>query len=132
MRPVGIIYVVSRIFMMLVNFYQFIRKQIYYLWNYKKLFVPKNIKKQRLQICYACEFYKPVAKIWNLKMSQCQNCGCIIENKVKFTAAECPKQFWGEFVPYFTSAHSKNDAQNQNMDVALENRINTRVSLIEY
>lgn len=132
MRPVGIAYIGLRIFLILINFYQFIKKQIYYLWNYKKLFVPKNIKKQRLEICYGCEFYNEVVQVWNLKLSQCQNCGCIIENKVKFTASECPNKFWLEYVPCLTSPIDENDAQNRNMEVAFENRINTRVSLIEY
>ena len=56
----------------------------------KPLFVPKNIEKERLDICNACEYYME-------KYKRCKMCGCFMEAKTKFSTSECPDGRWSKF-----------------------------------
>ena len=51
------------------------------------LLVPKEIKKARIDICRECNRFDEDRHL-------CRECGCFLVNKVKFTAARCPLNYW--------------------------------------
>ena len=46
-----------------------------------------EIVKSRLEICKACEYFRP-------KTETCRKCGCFMKLKVKLPAAVCPLGKW--------------------------------------
>ena len=51
------------------------------------LLVPPEIKKARIDICRDCNRFDP-------DRMKCNECGCFLVNKVKFSAAHCPLRLW--------------------------------------
>ena len=51
------------------------------------LLVPKEVKKARIDICRDCNRFDP-------DRMKCNECGCFLVNKVKFSAAHCPLRLW--------------------------------------
>tara|TARA_S200002703_G_scaffold159582_1_gene173575 strand:- start:221 stop:481 length:261 start_codon:yes stop_codon:yes gene_type:complete len=49
--------------------------------------VPNSVQKERLKICSECPYFVK-------KSSRCNQCGCYMKVKTKFSAAECPIQKW--------------------------------------
>ena len=52
-----------------------------------EIFVSKEEKSQRFQICTECEFFEKSSY-------RCQKCGCDMKKKVQFTVASCPIKKW--------------------------------------
>lgn len=51
------------------------------------LMVTDSVQKERLKICFECPYFVK-------KSSRCNQCGCYMKVKTKFSAAECPIQKW--------------------------------------
>lgn len=51
------------------------------------LMVPNEVKKARIDICRDCNRFDP-------DRMKCNECGCFLVNKVKFSAAHCPLDLW--------------------------------------
>ena len=51
------------------------------------VFVSDEIIQTRLGICNECSHF-------NIHSKQCNLCGCFMEHKTKFKAAECPMNMW--------------------------------------
>ena len=51
------------------------------------LIVPDEVKKARIDICRDCNRFDP-------NRMKCNECGCFLVNKVKFSAAHCPLRLW--------------------------------------
>ena len=49
--------------------------------------VTNSVQKERLKICSECPYFVK-------KSSRCNQCGCYMKVKTKFSAAECPIQKW--------------------------------------
>lgn len=45
----------------------------------------KNLKKERNNICQACEF---------INNGLCKKCGCIVESKIIYKESRCPLEKW--------------------------------------
>lgn len=48
---------------------------------FRKLFVTKEVREERLAICRSCE---------NHKLGICVLCGCVVKAKVSVASTECP------------------------------------------
>ena len=51
------------------------------------LMVPEEVKKARIDICRDFNRFDPDRHL-------CNECGCFLVNKVKFSAAHCPLNLW--------------------------------------
>ena len=51
------------------------------------LMVPNEVKKARIDICRDSNRFDP-------DRMKCNECGCFLVNKVKFSAAHCPLDLW--------------------------------------
>jgi hypothetical protein len=47
--------------------------------------VPEEVKKERLDICNSCEYYKE---------NRCTQCGCYMNIKTEWAEQECPLKKW--------------------------------------
>ena len=47
--------------------------------------VPEEVKKERLDICNSCEFYRD---------NRCTQCGCFMTIKAEWAEQECPLKKW--------------------------------------
>ena len=47
--------------------------------------VPEEVKKERLDICSSCEYYKD---------NRCAQCGCFMSIKTEWAEQECPLKKW--------------------------------------
>lgn len=56
-------------------------------WLKKNLNVPAEVARQRLDICHACEEFRPVSRL-------CKVCHCFMPGKVHINMANCPKGKW--------------------------------------
>ena len=52
-----------------------------------QIFASDLEKKRRYDLCQACEHFQSDEK-------RCKKCGCYMEHKVTFTAAQCPVNKW--------------------------------------
>jgi hypothetical protein len=73
--------------------------------NSGTLFVPQDVKQERLNICYDCEHYDPDQK-------RCKQCGCFLEHKTKFATGSCPINKWEKFEDATTSEIVQNNVNN--------------------
>jgi hypothetical protein len=53
----------------------------------KSLLMKEEIRKERLQICDGCEYFKK-------ELNMCKKCGCNMKLKTKLYAAKCPIDKW--------------------------------------
>jgi Family of unknown function (DUF6171) len=53
-----------------------------------EIFVPDNIKQDRMNICLSCEWY-------DQEQIRCKACGCFLEQKTSYTSQSCPHNKWG-------------------------------------
>ena len=51
------------------------------------LLVPEEVRQARIDICNDCNRLDKERLV-------CKECGCFLVNKVKFTAAHCPLDYW--------------------------------------
>tara|TARA_B100000287_G_scaffold360481_1_gene352909 strand:- start:930 stop:1172 length:243 start_codon:yes stop_codon:yes gene_type:complete len=51
------------------------------------LLVPEEVRQARIDICNDCNRLDKDRLV-------CKECGCFLVNKVKFTAAHCPLDYW--------------------------------------
>lgn len=54
------------------------------------VYVPAEVKNQRLAICKSCTHYDP-------NQGRCKKCGCFLEAKTSFAASECPVLKWTNY-----------------------------------
>jgi len=59
----------------------------WHLLDPSRIIEDESIIKKRLDICLSCEHLINLTK-------QCKMCGCIMTQKTKLAAAECPIQKW--------------------------------------
>lgn len=52
-----------------------------------KIFTSDSEKKRRYDICQSCEHFEASSK-------RCKQCGCYMEYKTGFSAAQCPVNKW--------------------------------------
>lgn len=57
------------------------------LLNPNQLRSQEELVKYRLEICSACDFFKPATK-------QCSKCGCFMKLKTRLEKAHCPIKKW--------------------------------------
>ena len=55
------------------------------------LFVPEQVKQERLNICIDCEWY-------DAEQVRCKACGCFLEQKTSFAQQTCPHNKWTAFI----------------------------------
>jgi hypothetical protein len=53
------------------------------------VFVTKEVREERLKICYSCEFFIHASE-------RCTKCGCFMETKTLFKQTKCPIDKWGK------------------------------------
>jgi len=53
--------------------------------------VPKNIEKERYDICQSCDRFNSLLK-------KCKECGCFMQLKTKFPDAFCPLNKWDIYI----------------------------------
>jgi len=53
----------------------------------KSLLMKDEIRKERLSICFECEYFKK-------ELNMCKKCGCNMKLKTKLYAAKCPVNKW--------------------------------------
>lgn len=58
-------------------------------WDLFNQHVSRETAESRLEICRACPSYKPLTH-------RCDECGCVMNLKVKIPDAECPLGHWGK------------------------------------
>ena len=51
------------------------------------ILVPSSKIKERMDICKECQYYSS-------KQNRCQQCGCWLVHKVKFSQSKCPINKW--------------------------------------
>lgn len=55
------------------------------------LYVPEQVKQQRLKLCVECEWYDP-------EQVRCKACGCFLEQKTSFAQQTCPHNKWEAYI----------------------------------
>jgi hypothetical protein len=51
------------------------------------VFVEDNLEKTRIEICNSC-------KRFDAESRRCKECGCFMDQKVSYSAAKCPLNYW--------------------------------------
>lgn len=70
------------------------------------MFVPKDIAKQRYEICKKCEYFSSLTKI-------CKVCLCFMPAKTKLDFVSCPKLKWKK---HYIPDYSTNEGKQQSND----------------
>ncbi len=53
----------------------------------EQLLVTEEVKKARIDICRGCNWFDEDAM-------RCNECGCFLVNKVRFSGSKCPLHYW--------------------------------------